>query len=265
MRGPSLVETRFEKTGLSEQFAPLHDSQPKGSLTGATAIILAGGLGTRLRSAVRDRPKVLAETCGRPFLSRLLDQLAAAGMGRAVLCTGYLGEQVEAAFGGTYGGLRLVYSRETAPLGTAGALRAALPLVSCDPLLVMNGDSYYQLDLAAFWACHQARPARATMALARVPDTRRFGRVSVDEDGRVLAFEEKGVGGGPGWINAGVYVLGRDLLRTIPAQGAVSLERQCFPSWIGGGLYAYPGEGAFLDIGTPESYAAAEEFFSSFQ
>lgn len=233
------------------------------SLAHTTALILAGGLGTRLRSVVSQRPKVLAETCGRPFLSRLLDQLTAVGVAEAVLCTGYLGEQVEATFGNSYHGLRLVYSRETTPLGTGGALREALPLAACDPLLVMNGDSYFQVDLPAYWAYHHAHAARATLALARVPDTQRFGRVTVAEDGRVLAFEEKGSRGGPGWINAGIYLLARERLAAIPPQGAVSLERQCFPAWIGAGLYGYAAEGEFLDIGTPESYAAATEFFSS--
>lgn len=233
------------------------------SLANTTALILAGGLGTRLRSVVSQRPKVLAETCGRPFLSRLLDQLTAVGVAEAVLCTGYLGEQVEATFGRSYDGLHLVYSRETTPLGTGGALRAALPLAAGDPLLVMNGDSYFQVDLSAFWAYHQAHAAPATLALARVPDTQRFGQVTVAGDGRVLAFEEKGSRDGSGWINAGLYLLGRERLQAIPAQGAVSLERQCFPAWIGHGLYGYQAEGAFLDIGTPESYAAAAEFFAS--
>lgn len=233
------------------------------SLAHTTALILAGGLGTRLRSVVSQRQKVLAETHGRPFLSRLLDQLTAVGVPEAVLCTGYMGEQVEATFGSTYHGLRLFYSQETTPLGTGGALRAAVPLTTSDPLLVMNGDSYFQVDLSAFWAYHEAHAAGTTLALARVPDTKRFGRVTVAEDGRVLAFEEKGSRDGPGWINAGIYLLGRERLLAIPLEGAVSLERQCFPAWIGDRLYGYPGEGAFLDIGTPESYAAATQFFSS--
>ncbi len=252
-----------EKIGWSENIALLHDSRSMGSLAGTTAVILAGGLGTRLRSVVSHRPKVLAETCGRPFLSCLLDQLMTAGVAEVVLCTGYLGEQVEAAFGNSYRDLRLIYSRESAPLGTGGALRDALPRVVCDPVLVMNGDSFFQVDLPALRAYHQARAARATLALARVPDTQRYGRVTLAEDGRVLAFEEKGRQGGPGWINAGIYLVGRELLASIPSPGAVSLERQCFPAWIGDGLYGYPGPGRFLDIGTPESYAAAAEFFSS--
>ncbi len=100
------------------------------------------------------------------------------------------------------------------------------------------------------------------MLLARADDTRRDGRVAVGGNGAVTSFQEKGEAGGPGWINAGIYVLSRRFLRSIAATGAVSLEREVFPAWIGRGLSGCPGEGRFLDIGTPESYAAAEDFFA---
>ena len=239
-------------------------------LASVTAAILAGGLGTRLRSVVADRPKVLAEIRGRPFLAYLLDQLADAGVRTIVLCTGYLGEQVRAAFGDSYGNLCLLYSQESSPLGTAGALRLALPLFKpglseanvSDPVLVMNGDSFCEVNLRAFWAWHCARGADATLLLTRMPDTKRYGRVHVDADGLVLSFDEKGDKGGPGWINAGIYLLNRRLLLTIPASGAVSLEQEMFPAWIGLGLYGYRSEGRFLDIGTPEAYNTAEQFFA---
>ena len=238
-------------------------------LASVTAAILAGGLGTRLRSAVADRPKVLAEIRGRPFLVYLLDQLVAAGVKYAVLCIGYLGERVQAEFGDAYGRLRLVYSQESSPLGTAGALRLALPLFKpglseanvSDSVLVMNGDSICQANLRAFWAWHYARGADATLLLTRMPDTRRYGRVQVDENGLVLRFDEKNRSGGPGWINAGIYLINRRLLLTIPASRAVSLEQEMFPVWIGRGLYGYKSKGRFLDIGTPEAYAMAKQFF----
>src|SRR3989338_6029269 len=111
-------------------------------LSGVTVAILAGGLGTRLRSVIADRPKVLAEVRGRPFLTYIFDQLIAASIKYAVLCTGYLGEKVCDRFGDSYGSLRLAYSQEPSPRGTAGALRLALPLFKSDSVLVMNGDSY---------------------------------------------------------------------------------------------------------------------------
>lgn len=233
-----------------------------GDIADATVAILAGGLGTRLRPVVADRPKVLAEVRRRPFLAYLLDQLVNAGLKYAVLCTGYMGEQVRAAFGDTYGCLHLFYSQESSPLGTAGALRLALPLFKSDFVLVMNGDSFSNVNLSAFWAWHCEHNANATLVLTKMLDTTRYGRVHVDADGSVVGFDEKTEKRGPGWINAGIYLLNHRLLLTIPASGTVSLEREMFPAWMGRGLYGYQSKGRFLDIGTPEAYANAEQFFS---
>lgn len=226
-----------------------------------TAAILAGGLGTRLRSVVHDRPKVLAEVQERPFLAYLLQQLARSGIKNAVLCTGYMGEQVKIALGDACGSMRLLYSEETSQLGTAGALRLALPQIKSNSVLVMNGDSFCDANLGEFWAWRAGKGAEAALLLTQVSDTRRYGRVQVEGDGRVLKFEEKGGTEGPGWINAGIYLLDRSLLLTIPEGIPVSLEREMFPAWMERGLYGYGNQGRFLDIGTPESYALAEKFF----
>jgi D-glycero-alpha-D-manno-heptose 1-phosphate guanylyltransferase len=230
-----------------------------------TAVILAGGLGTRLRSVVADRPKVLAEVHGRPFLAYLFDQVRRAGVGAAVVCTGYRGEQVQAAFGSGYHDLRLIYSHEAIPLGTGGAVRLAQPLLQTQWALVMNGDSYYASDLEAFRRWHLGKAAQATILLTEVPDTARYGRVLVEPDGRVASFAEKGAASGPGWINAGLYLIKTDRLATIPEGRAVSLEREVFPAWAGQGLYGCQSEGRFLDIGTPETLAQAEAFLSDQQ
>lgn len=229
---------------------------------GITAAILAGGLGTRLHSVVADQPKVLAKVQGRPFLAYLLDQLGAARFRDVVLCTGYLGEQVRAVFGDSYSNLHLTYSKESTPLGTAGALRLALPLFKVALVLVMNGDSFCQADLSALWTWHYERGAAATILLTEMLDAVRYGQVRVESDGRVRSFTEKGEGGGSGWINAGIYLIGRDLLYTIPVGRAVSIEKEMFPAWIDRGLYGHQGKGRFLDIGVPESYALADNFFA---
>jgi len=232
-------------------------------LSNITTVILAGGLGKRLRSVVGDKPKVLAQVRSRPFLSYLLDQIAAVGFGYVVLCIGYLGEQVQMTFGESYNGLHLVYSKELSPLGTAGALRLALPFFKSDFLLVMNGDSYCQTDLKAFWNWHNTKKAEATVLLTQVSDTGRYGRVQIrDSDGLVLGFEEKSLQDGPGWINAGIYLLSRRLLLSIPNSGVVSLEQDMFPAWVNQGFYGYRTTGRFLDIGTPTAYKAAEQFFT---
>ena len=232
------------------------------ALWNATVIVLAGGLGTRLRSAVADRPKVLAEVRGRPFLAYLLDQLAEAGLRDAVLCVGYRAERIQQTFGNAYAGLRLAYCVETTLQGTGGAIRDALPLAASDPLIALNGDSYCQTDFPALWAWHRDRGAQATLLLRWMADPARYGRVELDEQGGVRAFAEKCDRARPGWINAGVYVLSRAVVNAIPAGGPVSIEREVFPRWIGRGLTGCPGDGKFLDIGTPESYAEAERFFA---
>lgn len=226
-----------------------------------TAAILAGGLGTRLRSIVKDRPKALAEIRGRPFLAYLLDQLAAAGVLDVVICTGYLGEQVREAFGDSYADMRLAYSQESSQLGTAGALRLALPLFKSDSVLVMNGDSYCNVEVCPFRDWHFQREAEASIVLVEARDVARFGSVEVDSSGKVIGFQEKNMANRAGWVNAGVYLIASSLIQTIPAAGAVSLERTMFPSWIEQGLYGYRSAGKFLDIGTPEHFVQAERFF----
>jgi NDP-sugar pyrophosphorylase family protein len=231
-------------------------------LADATAVVLAGGLGTRLAPVVRDRQKVLATVAGRPFVTHLLDRLLDAGVGRAVLCTGYRGEQVRAALGEFYRGLRLVYSQETVPVGTAGALRVARPLVTSDPVLVLNGDSLCRVSLPAIWRWHHECRAAATIVLAMVERAERFGRVEIDDAGRLTAFEEKSPLPGSSWVNAGVYVLSRRVLDAIPGADPVSLERDVLPVWVGRGLYGCRAAEAFLDIGTPDDYAAASRWLA---
>jgi D-glycero-alpha-D-manno-heptose 1-phosphate guanylyltransferase len=232
-------------------------------LSAVSVAILAGGLGTRLRSVVDDRPKVLAEIGGRPFLAYLLDQLLSYDIRLVVLCTGYRGEQVEAEFGDKYEKLNLIYSHEMSPLGTAGALRLALPFFESESVLILNGDSFCGANLKAFWEWHHERIADVTLLLTQVPDTKRYGRVDVDAQGCVLRFDEKDGNSGPGWINAGIYLLNRPLLQMIPIDRAVSLEHEMFPAHIGQRLYGYRCVGPFIDIGTPESYELAERFLPS--
>jgi NDP-sugar pyrophosphorylase family protein len=165
-------------------------------------------------------------------------------------------------FGNTYGGLHLTYSQEVSALGTAGALRLALPLLASDPVLIMNGDSFCEADMHALWRWHGEQDAAGTLLLHKTLDTKRYGRVQVNTEGCVLSFDEKSDHGRAGWMNAGVYLLSRRLLLTIPRGRAISLEREMFPAWIGQGLYGYPSVGRFLDIGTPEAYAATEQFFA---
>jgi len=232
------------------------------SLYRTTVAILAGGLGSRLRSVVTDRPKVLANILGRPFLTFLLDQLASAGARVVVLCTGHMADAIHGELGDSYKSLQLVYSRENVPLGTGGALRLALPYLSSDPVLVMNGDSFINVDINAYMDWFYKKRCPASVLLASVPDTNRYGKVIVDADDLLLAFEEKCRDSGPGWINAGIYIVQKSLITSIPPGKPFSLEREFFPKLVDHGLYGYCFHGKFIDIGTPETYALAEEFFN---
>ena len=229
-------------------------------MTPRTAVILAGGLGTRLRSAVPDRQKVVAEVGGRPFIYRLLEDLEAQGVRQVVLCTGHLAETVRAAITALGSGLTLRYSEEPEPLGTAGALALARPLLpESEPVFVLNGDSFCDVDLGALAAWHRRCGAAATLTLTRVPDTARYGGVTLD-DGRVVAFHEKGRTG-PGWINAGVYCVGPALLAALPTGRQCSLEREVFPTEPS--LYGYCGGGRFIDIGLPDTYRDAADYLDA--
>lgn len=231
---------------------------------GADAVVLAGGMGTRLRPVVGDRPKALAPVRGRPFLCFILDQLVCAGIKRAVLCTGYLGEQVREAFGDLYGGVRLAYSREGSPMDTAGALRLAAPLVESEEVFVVNGDSFCETDLGAFRNWFRSNDLAAALVINRMRDASRYGRVEADGDGVVFSFREKAGDGKPGWINSGIYLFNRRVIFEIPENRPVSMEREVLPSLMERSrLYAFRNHGGFLDIGTPESYAAADDFFSA--
>jgi D-glycero-alpha-D-manno-heptose 1-phosphate guanylyltransferase len=231
-------------------------------LNEVTAVILAGGLGKRLRPVVSDRPKVLANVLGRPFIEHLFERLAGYGIRRTVLCAGFMADLLDAAYREGFGDMDIAISRERELLGTGGAVRNALPLVESDPALVLNGDSYCTADFGAFYARHREAGSDRSMLLIRCGDCSDYGRVETDGDGRVRAYIEKDGSAGPGWVNAGVYLLSTAAIASIPAGGPVSMERNVFPSWIPEGILGVQLEGGFLDIGTPERLAQAEDYLT---
>jgi histidinol-phosphate phosphatase family protein len=225
-----------------------------------TALVLAGGEGTRLRAAVPGRQKVVAEVDGRPFLLYLLEQLNPQIVSKIVICTGYLHAQVAELIGDNSRGIPITYSFETERLGTAGAIRNALPHIETSDVLVMNGDSYCGFNLEQYCAAHLRHAATASLLLTRVPDISRYGEVVVADDGRVTQFAEKTNVARAGLINAGVYLLKRELIERIPAGRSVSLEKEIFPSILNEKVFAFESNGAFIDIGVPDDYARAHEF-----
>jgi len=223
------------------------------------ALVLAGGAGTRLRPLTLTTPKPVMPLAGRPFLTFMLDWARSHGVDEVILSCGFMSDAVKAVLGDIYDGMRLRHVTEDEPLGTAGPVRFAYDEGLLEErLLVLNGDVLTDIDLTAELAQHESTGARATLALFQVDDTSSYGVVPTDEEGRVTEFIEKGSGEPPtNRINAGAYVIEREVAASIPAGRAVSFELDVFPSLVGNGLYGYAAAGYWIDIGTPERYLEA--------
>jgi NDP-sugar pyrophosphorylase family protein len=225
------------------------------------AIVLAGGLGTRLRSVVPELPKPMAPVRGRPFLEFVLDQLVEAGFELATLAVGYRSHSIRSHFGERYRGLVLDYSVETEPLGTGGAIRLGWASVSEQDVFVVNGDTYLEVDYRAMLDAHRREDALLTLAVCHVADAGRYGALEL-RDGRVAGFHEKGRSG-PGWINAGVYVLARQLQPLLASREPFSFEQDIVvPELSAIRPLAHITDGVFIDIGIPEDYARAQTLLS---
>jgi D-glycero-alpha-D-manno-heptose 1-phosphate guanylyltransferase len=226
------------------------------------AVVLAGGLGTRLRERVPDVPKPMAPVAGRPFLAWLLDQLVDAGFHRAILSVGYLGDRIQSAFGPAYRSLDLVYAVDPSPLGTGGAIRNALAAadLSDTPIWIFNGDSIIRLDHARMWRAHQQRgtdPMKMTMAVSAAVDTGRYGALEIRE-GRVVRFNPAG-SGRPGPINAGVYLLHRQIFDGWALPAAFSFEADFLARHVDRlKIAAFETDGWFIDIGLSADYERAQ-------
>lgn len=223
------------------------------------AVMLVGGMGTRLRSVVPSTPKPMAAVGDRPFLELLVRQLCYQDIRRLVMCTGYRAQEIESELGdGHTWGATIEYSREPQPLGTAGAVKFAEPLLrDCSEFLVMNGDSFMEMDFRHLLHFHRESGGIASMAVFRTKNEMRYGTVQAGADGLVSGFVEKSGGDLNGLVNAGVYAFSRRILEHIP-EGPSSLERDIFPRVLSQGVYASEQHGVFIDIGTPDDYARAQ-------
>jgi D-glycero-alpha-D-manno-heptose 1-phosphate guanylyltransferase len=224
-------------------------------------IILAGGKGTRLQSVISDVPKPLAPVNGRPFVDYQFALLRKAPhIGRVILAIGHLADRVIAHYTEHKPGLDLSFAVETSALGTAGALRNALPLTASRQILALNGDSIFHWDIGAIRTAHQRCGAEATISLLQVEDVSRYGSVTVQNE-RVISFLEKQAEPQPGLINAGLYLFERSVIETIPAGRAVSLECEILPALAAKGkLAAASFKSDFIDIGLPQTYELAATF-----
>ena len=228
-------------------------------------VILAGGLGSRLRSKVSDRSKVLAEVNGRPFISYLLDQLCDTGFNRVVLCTGYMAEELENHLGNRYRNINIDYSREKIPLGTGGAIRNAEKHLKHDSIIVMNGDSFVDIDLKEFSGWHKFKRANWSLVVGQMDSGERYGNIKLGAKDEIIEFSEKEeiVFDRTNYINFGIYFTDRPAIQTMPNMVKFSLESDYFPNYIPNNVFAYKTDNQFIDIGTPESLSDAQHMFSS--
>jgi mannose-1-phosphate guanylyltransferase len=224
------------------------------------AVILSGGQGTRLRPLTSTMPKPAVPMVNRPMLWYMIDWLHTHGVDNVVMSMGYKGDGLRAALDAAgHEGISITYVEEPEPLGTAGAVKFAEQHLD-ERFLVLNGDTLADYDLSAEIAQHESTGARATLALVPVEDATAYGVVISDSEHRVEAFLEKpSAEDAPDdpRINAGAYVLERDVLEMIPPGENRSFEHDVFPQLVGNGIYSYNAEGYWLDLGTPERYVEA--------
>lgn len=222
------------------------------------ALILAGGFGTRLRTVVPDRQKVMASVGSKPFLFYIIEQLVSGGVERITLCLGYKGREVSSAVAKEYSDIvNIRFSIEENPMGTGGAILLASQMGVTKNFFVLNGDSFLAADLPLLYRSHIEEKADVTMALAKVEDSSRYGGVIVDDKKNIISFAEKREKTQSDYINGGIYVFNRSAIDDFP-RGAFSLEKEFFPNLHKNRFKGFPFHGDFIDIGTPSDYRKAQ-------
>jgi D-glycero-alpha-D-manno-heptose 1-phosphate guanylyltransferase len=229
------------------------------------AIILAGGLGTRLKGIVDDVPKVMAPVNGRPFLEYLLDFLDNNVIEHVVLSVGYKHEIIQNHFSNQYKSIAIDYCIEEEPLGTGGGIKKAFDYIKGTKALVLNGDTMFRVNLPKILEFHFSKSSKFTIVLREVKDVSRYGSVEMDAHQRITRFNEKGEQSGPGSINGGVYLINKKFFTVNKFPEKFSLEKDCMET-----MYKqYPFYGSvckqyFIDIGIPEDYQKAQHEFEEF-
>lgn len=223
------------------------------------AIILAGGFGTRLKNVVKDVPKPMAPVNDKPFLSYILEYLKKYHVERIVLCTGYLSEKIEEFYGSEFAGIKIDYSVEKEPLGTGGAIKRALKLCSDDTVFVLNGDTFFDVDLIQLKTAHINQNADLTLSLKPMSNFDRYGIVNIDQNGQLTGFEEKKYREF-GNINGGVYALRRNIFDDTALPEKFSLETDFFEDYLSSKNFAgFISDTYFIDIGIPDDYYKAQQ------
>ncbi len=228
-------------------------------------IILAGGLGTRLRSVVNEVPKVMAPVNDLPFLHYLLEQLSSQGIINITIASGYKHEIIEEWMREQDKGFHFQFSVEDEPLGTGGAIRKALHKTASDEVLILNGDSFCKINYEEFSDFHRSHGATATIALKHMVEFDRYGCVEMDTSYRIKAFLEKEYRQ-EGLINTGVYLINKKQFLALPFPEKFSIEKEFLEAFVNKiPMYGFRTEGYFIDIGIPEDYGRAQLDFKNFK
>ena len=226
-----------------------------------SAILLVGGMGTRLMPLTSKTPKPMLQVAGVPFTEHQIRKAAQAGISEIVLATSYKAELFEPYFGdGRKFGIKIKYAVEESALGTGGGIRNAAALLDdCDQVVIFNGDVLSGHDLSAQIQFHINNKAEITLYLTKVTDARAYGCVELTADNQVKSFLEKMENPVSNMINAGCYIFNRKIIDQIPANKVVSVERDTFPSLLSSGakVYGYLDNSYWLDIGNPEALVKA--------
>lgn len=218
------------------------------------AIVLAGGLGTRLRKVVKDVPKPMADINGKPFLEYLLTFLSKQGIEKVILSVGYKYEVIKNYFGKFFLNIEILYSIETKPLGTGGGVKKSLSLVESDDIFIINGDTFFEVDLDMLFSFHKEKKAVLSIALKPLKCFSRYGSVEIDENGKIIGFKEKKYHDS-GLINGGVYVLKKEVFKNLKFGEAFSFEKDFLEEYyIQYPFYGMAFQKYFIDIGIPEDY-----------
>lgn len=218
-------------------------------------LILAGGLGTRLRSVVSDRPKPMADINGKPFLEHLIKNLINNGYKEFILAVGYKNEKIIEYFkDGKEFECEIKYAIESSPLGTGGALANAKKLIK-DDIIVLNGDTYFDIDFKRIAKFHKDMTSDYTLALRKVDDVSRYGAVEFDDNSRVIGFTPKGEDSESNYINGGIYIIKKEIIDQLEENKFISLENDIIPFILKEkNMFAYKSDDYFIDIGIPEDY-----------
>lgn len=219
-------------------------------------IILAGGLGTRLRPAISELPKPMAPVRDKPFLEYIFLWLIRFNLKKIVLSVGYMAQVIESYFGHEFRGIPVEYSRESYPLGTGGAIMTALHYTETVNVLVVNGDTYFPIDINSFFSFHSISGSMITVALKRMTDFDRYGAVEIDMKGNIVHFREK-IYMHEGYINGGMYLINKEYINTLNVGKTFSFESEILEKEVGNRLKGMVFENRFIDIGIPGEYDKA--------